>query len=255
MSSENEQLEWMPFETFSSAEEADAMVGLLKENAIESCVVNDANLGGDPLGLDFQNRGADSCIVRVRAKDIDIARRLLEAQVQAASAEAADELSLEMLKTFSDEELFDMLRKPDEWNPENVTLARKILASHGREVSDAEMKRLFDERIENLRKPVPVNKASVLLAFAAGVAVIALDVVNYFYLKSSEFLYLLVLAFIVACLALIAGLNWTYRKKRLPDGEKVFVYSKRLRAVSFVETVLAAFALGMTVLDIAVRTV
>lgn len=254
MSSEREMLEWMPFETFATMEEAKAMLEMLEENSIEAEILNDANMGVDPLGLDFQNRGADACIVRVRAKDIDTARRLLEASVHAASASAADAASMEMLKSFSDEELLDILKAPDEWNPENVELSRRILASHGKEFSDADMKHFFDERVESLKKPVPVSAASVLAAYIAAVAVLVVSGVNYLYLGNVHYLYLLVGAFIVSCLALIAGLNWTYRKKRLPNGEKVFVYSKRLRMFSFAEMVLAAFALGMTVIDIAVRT-
>lgn len=253
MSSEREMLEWMPFETFATMEEAKAMLEMLEGNSIEAEILNDANMGGDPLGLDFQNRGADACIVRVRAKDIDAARRLLEANVHAASS-AADAVSMEMLKSFSDEELLDILKAPDEWNPENVELSRRILASHGKEFSDADMKRFFEERVESLKKPVPVSPVSVLVAYIADVTVLVVAGVNYLYLGNVQYLYLLVGAFIISCLALIAGLNWTHRKKRLPNGEKVFVYSGRLRAFSFVEMVLAAFALGMTVIDIAVRT-
>ena len=79
MSESSEQMEWMTLETFATAEEARALAALLQENALESNVINDANMGGDPLGLDFQNRGASSVIVRVRAKDIESARRILEA--------------------------------------------------------------------------------------------------------------------------------------------------------------------------------
>ena len=253
MSESSEQMEWMTLETFATAEEARALAALLQENALESNVINDANVGGDPLGLDFQNRGASSVIVRVRAKDIESARRILEAAVKAAVTDA-DEASLAMFESFSDEDLLEVLQKPDEWNPENVLLSRKILASHGKEYSDADLQRFFDERLAALRAPVPVKVSSGALSMVGCILVFVIAGVNFLYLDNVNYLYLLCIAFLISCLALIAGLNWTYRKKRLPNGEKIFVFSKRMRLFSFCEMVLAALSLAAVIIDIAIRT-
>lgn len=254
MSEQVEMLEWMPLETFGSLDEAKALVDLLKENAIEANLVNDVNLGGDPLGLDFQNRGADSCIVRVHAKDVNRARRILEAGVRAESSDA-DAASMEMLGNFSDEELLEILQKQDEWNPENVILAQKILESRGKAYSDEDLKRFFDERVEVLRKPAAVKKSSVLLAFFGVVLSLSLDAGNFLFLGCKDYLYALLVSGFCACLSFIAGLNWSYRKKRLPNGEKVFAFSSGSRKTAFVELVLSAFALGLVVLGIAARTI
>ena len=241
MSEQVEMLEWMPLETFGSLDEAKALVDLLKENAIEANLVNDVNLGGDPLGLDFQNRGADSCIVRVHAKDVIRARRILAAGGRAESSDA--------------DELLEILQKQDEWNPENVILAQKILESRGKAYSDEDLKRFFDERVEVLRKPAAVKKSSVLLAFFGVVLSLSLDAGNFLFLDCKDYLYALLVSGFCACLSFIAGLNWTYRKKRLPNGEKVFAFSSGLRKTAFVELVLSAFALGLVVLGIAARTI
>lgn len=254
MSSQDEKLEWMTLETFGSVDGAKALLALLDENGIESELINDANLGGDPLGLDFQNRGADTCIVKVRVKDFDRARRILEAGVRAETSDA-DEASMEMFQNFSDGELLEVLRKQDEWNPENVVLAQKILASHGKVYSDADMKNFFDARVEFLRKPTAVKVSSVALAFFGSALALALDIGNFLCLSNSDYLYALLVAGFCACLSFIASLNWTYRKKRLPNGEKVFAFSAVLRRVAFVDLVLSAFALGMVVLGIAMRTI
>lgn len=254
MSSQDEKLEWMTLETFGSVDGAKALLVLLDENGIESELINDANLGGDPLGLDFQNRGADTCIVKVRVKDFDRARRILEAGVRAETSDA-DEASMEMFQNFSDGELLEVLRKQDEWNPENVVLAQKILASHGKVYSDADMKNFFDARVEFLRKPTAVKVSSVALAFFGSALALALDIGNFLCLSNSDYLYALLVAGFCACLSFIASLNWTYRKKRLPNGEKVFAFSAVLRRVAFVDLVLSAFALGMVVLGIAMRTI
>ncbi len=254
MSEQGEMLEWMTLESFGSLDEAKALAALLEENAIEANLVNDTNLGGDPLGLDFQNRGADSCIVRVHAKDIDRARRILEAGVR-AGVSSADEASMEMLGGFSDEELLEILQKQDEWNPENVILAQKILESHGKVYSEEDLKRFFDERVEILRKPSAVKASSVLLAFFGVVLSLSLDAGNFLFLESKDYLYALLASGFCACLSFIAGLNWTYRRKRLPNGEKVFAFSPGLRKVAFVELVFSAIALGLVVLGIAMRTI
>ncbi len=254
MSEQGEMLEWMTLESFGSLDEAKALVALLEENAIEANLVNDANMGGDPLGLDFQNRGADSCIVRVHAKDIDRARRILEAGVR-AGVSSADEVSMEMLGNFSDEELVEILQKQDEWNPENVILAQKILESHGKVYSEEDLKRFFDERVEVLRQPVAVKASSVTLAFLGVVLSLALDAGHFLFLDCKDYLYALLASGFCACLSFIAGLNWTYRRKRLPNGEKVFAFSAGIRKVAFVELVLSALALGLVVLGIAMRTI
>ncbi len=254
MSNEREQFEWMTLETFATKEEGDALVALLEENAIEANLVNDANMGGDPLGLDFQNRGASTCIVRVHAKDIDTARHILEAAVQAAAAEEADEASMEMLGSFSDEELLEILQKPDEWNPENVILARKILASHGKNYSEADLKRLFEERVEELRKPIEVKMSSLIFAFVGCAVAIVIAAMHFSYKGEANFLYALLAGGVCACLSLIAGLNWCNRKKRLPNGEKVFVFEKSFRKKAWVELVVAALSLGAVACEIALRT-
>ena len=56
MSESSEQMEWMTLETFATAEEARALAALLQENALESNVINDANMGEEPQGLDVQTR-------------------------------------------------------------------------------------------------------------------------------------------------------------------------------------------------------
>ncbi len=254
MSEHSEQLEWMPLETFANLEEAKALVALLEENAIEAELVNDANMGGDPLGLDFQNRGADACIVKVQAKDIDRSRRILEAGMRASVTEA-DSVSMEMLGNFSDEELLEILQKQDEWNPENVILAQKILESHGKVYSVEDLKKFFDDRVEELRKPANVKAASVGLGFFGVLLSLALGAGNFLFLETKDYLYALLVSGLCACLSFIAGLNWTYRKKRLPNGEKVFVFSSAFRKVSFVELILSSVGLGLTVLGIAMRTI
>lgn len=254
MSNESDQLEWMMLETFATPEEGDALAALLQENAIESNLVNDANMGGDPLGLDFQNRGASSCIVRVHAKDIDAARRILEAAVQAAAAEEADDVSMQMLQSFSDEELLEILQKPDEWNPENVMLARKILASHGKTYTETDLKRLFEERIEALRKPLEVKNSSLAFAFFGCVIALVVAALHFSYVGEAKFLYALLGGGFCACLSLIAGMNWCNRKKRLPNGEKVHVFEASFRKKAMVELIVAALSLVAVVAEIFIRT-
>lgn len=255
MSETAEDLEWMDLETFPTKEEAKALIDLLLENAIEADLVVDANMGGDPLGLDFQNRGADSCIVRVRAGKIGEARRLLEVAIRSAAESNAEALGQEMFKDFSDEELLEVLQKPDEWNLENVAVAQKILASHGKSYTKEDLDRFFAERVESLRKPLSVRWSSFAGAFAMAVTAIAIDAVNFLHLDNTNYLYALLVAGLLGFLGFLASLNWTYRKKRLPNGEKVFLFSGRVRSVAFVSLVLSALSLGLTVLDIAMRTI
>ena len=250
--SENENMEWVPLQNFGSDDEAQAFTSLLEENKLEYEILKDANLGGDPLGLDFQNRGADTVIVRVHAKDFESAHRILE--FFAANPENATVADGEFLSTFSDDELIDVLKKQDEWNQVDVTIALRLLKEHGKSFTGAELENFREERLKDLSKRVSAEKSSEALSILAGILCLGVSIGSFCMVKEARYLYALLVVFLVGALAFISGWNWTFRRKRLLDEGKIFIYEDATRKVGRVALALAVIALLTNVTAIVIRT-
>lgn len=250
--SENNDMEWVPLQNFGSDDEAQAFTSLLDDNQIEHEILKDANLGGDPLGLDFQNRGADTVIVRVHAKDFETAHRVLE--IFAANPENATVADAEFLSSFSDDELVDVLKKQDEWNQVDVTIALRLLKEHGKNFTEADLESFREERLKELSKQLPAENSSKALSVLAGLLCLGVSIGSFVMVKEARYLYALLVVFLMGALAFISSWNWTFRKKRLPDGHKVFMYDDSTRKTGRVILVLAVIALLTNVAAIVVRT-
>jgi hypothetical protein len=110
-----------------------------------------------------------------------------------------DELDADYyLLSFSEEELKDILRKPDEWSNQDFSIARALLAKKGITYTDDELAALRNERLRVLSRPEQVHKNLVMLGFVA--------------------------AFLVAPIGLIMGAVIWQIKKTLPNGKREFVY-------------------------------
>ncbi len=115
---------------------------------------------------------------------------------------------------FSDEELIEILTKPDEWSVLDYELALKILAAHGHTYDRESLENLKKNRLEFHRKPER-SQAGIL---AAG--------------------YLFALA--GGLLGMIIGYMIYTHRKTLPNGDRIFAYqekdrvhAKRLIALGF----------------------
>ncbi|TGE16798.1 hypothetical protein [Hymenobacter elongatus] len=71
-------------------------------------------------------------VVKLHPQDFEIVRGLEEAQNQQLIGQVSPD---HYLFTFTDEELIDVLLKPNEWNGFAVTLARQILQDRGKLIS------------------------------------------------------------------------------------------------------------------------
>ena len=119
---------------------------------------------------------------------------------------------------FSNEELFEIIARPDEWGYFDNQLAQKILNERGQKIDTAIMTRLKENRITELAKPENDGLFLVLIGygFLAATALASRSV-----LWGTPNLF--PGAFIVCSLL---GRYLAYNKKVLPDGQTVFAYSK-----------------------------
>lgn len=111
---------------------------------------------------------------------------------------------------FTNEELQEILTKPDEWGHMDYQLAQVILKDRGKEINEVELASLKEERKQELSKP---EKSQHWLV-----------ITGYFIAASSPFWNELV-RFAGFFLAIIIGSILSSAKKTLPDGETVFMYA------------------------------
>ena len=101
---------------------------------------------------------------------------------------------------FSDDELLDLISKADEWSPFDFLLARKILAQRGNVLSNEEVKYLEEERINELKKPEAPQTKWIIIGYLC--------------------------AALGGILGIFIGWHLFTYKKTLPNGERLYGYSK-----------------------------
>jgi len=196
--------EFRVFRLFQLKEEALEFKGILEKNSIELKLIDnspsfDPSFSGNTIQNNFQ--------ILIKQVDFQKANKLLEEKAEA-------DLSLidknYHLYNFSTQELIEILTKPDEWSEIDYALSKKILKEKGEGVSDAKLEELKVKRTEELIKPSTIKKSSIYISILLGV-----------------------LGFILYAFILFIPLFWGWYvwnfKKTIPNGEKVFYYSKQSR--------------------------
>ncbi len=126
------------------------------------------------------------------------------------------------LFSFTNEELFEVLAKPDEWGPLDYTLAQKILADRDQVIDADLLSRMKAERTVVLSQPEPTDRAWIIIGY--------------------------VLAVLGGILGLLTGFILSTQKKTLPDGSRVFVYNDPDRRSG--RWIMAVSCLGLALLAV-----
>jgi hypothetical protein len=136
-------------------------------------------------------------ILKLVAKDFEKAHQLLdEATKESVKLVEKDYY----LFNFTDEELFEVLSKPDEWSRFDFLLAQQIMKDRGNEISHQTLQLLKNQRISDLKQTTTSYKAWIWA--------------GYF------------LAITGGLLGIFIALNLINSKKTLPNGEQIYLYSK-----------------------------
>ncbi|QKJ32689.1 hypothetical protein HQ865_23985 [Mucilaginibacter mali] len=134
--------------------------------------------------------------VKISSDDFDRANQVIEAY----EGRYADEADLDhYLFGFDDDELMEIINKPDEWSAFDYALAKKILKERGVVIDAAREKEIGEKRMQELKKPEHSEHFWVM--------------VGYFF------------ALFGGVLGFFIGWHLWKSKKTLPNGEQVFVYS------------------------------
>ncbi len=178
---------------FSNLDEAQECHKLLSERGIETRLADnlppvDITFSGNTVGHQYE--------IQIDPANFANGESILEEQEMQSLPLVEDDY---YLYQFSDEELLEILQKPDEWNKLDYVLAREILLKRGKEIDQEKLDLLKQERLMQLREVEPQQK------------------------------YWIIFGYISAILGGLFGIAIGYMlfssKKILPNGERVFSYS------------------------------
>lgn len=184
--------QYLTYKTFPDGDTAEDFAAVLKQADIpyyieEDAVVFDPSYANNQFNRDYH--------LKVRQRDFGRANQVLNEYYNSQ----LDKIDKDYyLFSFSDEELHDILAKPDEWGHFDYQLAKKLLAQRGKEVRPQQAEEFWKKRVTALSTPEGVKSSSI--------------VVNY------------IVAVFFFPVGLFIGWHWTNAKKTLPDGTRVPMY-------------------------------
>ena len=157
--------EFQPYQEFVTIAAAAGLVQLLEAHGIAFQTHQSTVLPADTVGFTF-NEAGQRLVVRLLPQDFARVTQLREASFEAGLDEVSPD---HYLFSFSDEELVDILAKPDEWSPFDYVLARKLLRERGLEFSQPEADALRAQRATALAEPARVSRWMLGMAYFSAV--------------------------------------------------------------------------------------
>lgn len=155
------------YDRFHNLADSKYLISLLQSNHIRFELEKpkqlvDAVIGGDaPIPKVF---------VKISSRDFQRVNKLIEEDTLRLIQENKLNLKGHFLHDFTDAELLDVLRKPDEWNFDTTVIARHLLQSRGVEFSEQQIDEMKATRIAEVRKPRQGSRAWIIALFILGLA-------------------------------------------------------------------------------------
>lgn len=181
------------FRNFPSLLQAKELEKLLNENNIKTLLADniapvDVTFSGSTLLNKYE--------IKINALDFEKAEIILEKDAD----KILDKIDPDYyLLSFTDEELYDVLIKSDEWSVFDVKLAQKILINRGKTVDSEMLASLKKERLKILAKPEENQKPWIIAGY--------------------------LLSLLGGGLGIIIGYSISTSKKTLPNGERIYSYT------------------------------
>lgn len=200
----------LTFQTFRTKDEALVIAAQLEENNIP-VIVED---GGYMLDSNFTGvQYDDPVLLKIDAAHFAQARKILADNINIDLGTVDKDY---MLFSMTDDELHDVLAKPDEWGLYNYKLAMLILAQRGRQVGERQLEDMQQTHYGELAKPVAFDKSWIILGYLISVAGIIAALWQFFMTILSLF-------------GLLLGWAVMTAKTTLPDGKRVQKYDEASR--------------------------
>lgn len=194
-------MKFLTYRTFTEKDGVDALTELLRANNIEFEVTEDR----DSLDSLYVGKLVNHQIfVKIRQEDFEKANSILS-QLEEKEVENADKDHY--LFGFTDEELFEIVSKPDEWNEYDYQLSKKILRQRGKKIDDNIIQLLKKQRLNDLSKPEEGQKTWIYAGY--------------------------LFAMLGGLLGIFIGWHLNTFKKTLSNGQQVYGYTQQDRKHGF----------------------
>lgn len=187
------------FRNFSNIEQARDFAVVLKEIGIEAEVVhNNQPLEGVLFSGDVLI--SNSVQLKIHQKDFAKANAFLDKEADQLTTEIEDS---HYLHSFSDEELYEILMKPDEWSNIDYKIAHKLLTQRGKQFDPELLNTLRKQRIDDLARPEESQKSWILMGY--------------------------IMVIFGGLIGIFIGWHIMTYKKSLPNGQKIYAYTQNDR--------------------------
>ncbi|QEE49726.1 DUF2007 domain-containing protein [Flavobacterium alkalisoli] len=205
------------FKKFPDIIQAKELKEFLEQNGIESFVSDgkpsvDNSFGGG-IPVDYE--------VKIKAVDFERASLLVEERVKETLGDVDKDY---YLFSFTNEELYDVLIKQDEWNEFDYLLARKLLTDRGKVIDEDLLNSLKKQRIADFTKPQPHEKTWIFAGY--------------------------VFVLMGGFLGILIGYMLWESKTTLPDRRVIYTYSQKSRSHGLIIFCLGIFLSAIYILGI-----
>ena len=151
--------QFLPFHSFPDPDLVIDFAEKLSDASIEFEIERVSSILADNI---IGTSSAAGVIIKLRSKDFEKAHGVLSDYYK-TQRDLVDKDYY--LFGFTDEELYEILEKPDEWGYLDYQLASKILNDRGRGVDSSTLQKLKSERIKELAKPGKASSSLIILGY------------------------------------------------------------------------------------------
>ena len=223
----------LTFRDYGTKDEADDVASKFEAHNIPVKVETErALLDSVIVGKDFHNKYK----VQIPAADFERAQKILIDETQVDINSVAKDY---MLLSFTNDELLDVVAKPDEWGEYNYNLAKALLLQRGVTVSEHQEQALKQKYVAQISEQRSLDGGWMLLGYIFPILAMVACVLN------NRVIIGLIFSFyaLPGILGIILGLVVTTTKKTLPDGAQILSFNKKTRTHGYVMITLGVVAI------------
>ncbi|HLP96326.1 MAG TPA: hypothetical protein VK168_19925 [Saprospiraceae bacterium] len=205
---------FITFQEFHTLEDAEILLDLLKKHKIYHKVeapkpIMDTVMGGSPVTPKY--------FIKLYADDFKKVNLLFESETFKALQEGKISTAGHFLEEYTNEELKEVVKKPDEWSPESAAMARHLLHSRGIMLDDSTLDALREERISQIGQPKKGSSGWIVALY-----ILSFGGISFFFLSLAAYM-------AVVCICL--GMSQYYWRDITTDpyGKRFYTFDSATR--------------------------
>ena len=212
---------WIVFRKLNTLIQAQELETLLNENNIKTILADniapvDITFSGSTLLNEYE--------IKIDASNFEKAEAVLEKDAESLLEKMDQDY---YLLSFTDEELYEVLIKSDEWSIFDYKLAQKILTNRGKTIDHEMLASLKKERLNILSKPEENQRPWIIAGY--------------------------LFSFLGGGIGIVIGYSLWTSKKTLPNGERIYSYNdadrKQGKTIFIIGLIVFPLALIVKILD------